>query len=483
MEQGNARVCKGWVHMEFKGVNFGDVRLKKRLIDIAEHFLESPQDSINRASQDWAAAKAAYRFFDNDKVEPQEILSVHRDRTHERIAKLATVLAIQDTTVLNYSHAGIEGLGSISAKGRSGRPCEGLFVHTVLAVDPINYDAGIALGILSQQTWARGKKHKSSKKQKESIKWSKAMKQSVETTLTATDKMKLVHVADREADITQFMEQTIEDGQSFLIRAKHNRLTVEEDGETQSLTEKLSKLPVNIEYEVDIQADEKRFLIRDKKTATGQTRRLMEVPERKATIEVRVTRVDLKTKSAKKPLKNIYAIHAKEKNPPNAIVGLNWLLLTNIPTQSREEILEKVQWYKMRWHIENFHKMLKSGCRTEDCRLENAERLKRYIALNSIIAWRLYWLSRVGRIDQQTSCESVLAKHEWQALYMKVMRKDHPENPPALKDAMLWIAKLGGFLGRKNDGYPGSKSMWIGWQRLSDCADSWLIFQQLKTCG
>ncbi len=136
-----------------------------------------------------------------------------------------------------------------------------------------------------------------------------------------------------------------------------------------------------------------------------------------------------------------------------------------------------MNWYKLRWHIESFHKVLKSGCNIELCRLQTADRLERYVTVLSIVAWRLYWMTHVNRVSPEKSCAEVLAEHEWKALCCKVKKtKLPPTEPPTIREAIRWIAGLGGFLGRKGDGEPGITTFWRGWQRLIDLSDSWLIF-------
>jgi len=160
------------------------------------------------------------------------------------------------------------------------------------------------------------------------------------------------------------------------------------------------------------------------------------------------------------------------------------MLLTNIQIRTLEEAIEKVNWYKLRWRIEGFHKVLKSGCRIEDCRLQNAERLIRYITLMCVIAWRLFWLTYMNRQSPNAPCSIVLTEHEWKALYCKIKKTTQPpDEPPKLREAMRWIAQLGGFLARKCDGEPGMVTLWRGWQRLADIAEDWTLFGPGKTCG
>jgi hypothetical protein len=166
---------------------------------------------------------------------------------------------------------------------------------------------------------------------------------------------------------------------------------------------------------------------------------------------------------------------------------IEWMLLTNLPVGSFEEALEKVEWYCQRWQIETYHKVLKSGCRVEQCQLATGERLMRYVALMSVVAWRLFWMTYWQRVaDVSTSCKVVLAPHEWKALYCKTHRTSsapQEEEAPTLREAVRWIARLGGFLGRKGDGEPGVTVLWRGWCRLTDIADMWLITHPDESCG
>lgn len=202
-------------------------------------------------------------------------------------------------------------------------------------------------------------------------------------------------------------------------------------------------------------------------------------------MEMRTVRVTLKPPHKKslmelKPLV-IDAILVTEINPPQD----TWLLLTNYPTETEQDVIARIHWYSMRWHIENFHRVLKSGCTVEAVRLETSDRLKRYITLMSIIAWRLYWMVKVSRTQPQESCEIFLSEHEWKPLYCKTFKtRDLPSQPPTIREAIHWIARLGGFLDRKGDGEPGSTTLWRGWQRLTDLSETWrLIYPDEKSCG
>ncbi len=156
-----------------------------------------------------------------------------------------------------------------------------------------------------------------------------------------------------------------------------------------------------------------------------------------------------------------------------------------MPVTSFADAQERLAWYGLRWHIEVYHKVLKSGCRVEQSQLATVERLLPYLALCSIIAWRLFWMTLVARHEPDAPCTLVLAEPEWQALYaFHHKTKTLPPAPPTVQEVVLWMAMLGGFLARKGDGSPGVTVLWRDWQRLSDITAAWLVFHpSLETCG
>lgn len=157
--------------------------------------------------------------------------------------------------------------------------------------------------------------------------------------------------------------------------------------------------------------------------------------------------------------------------------AISWLLLTTVRVDSFETACERVQWYTCRWLIEVYHKVLKSGCRVEERQFAFADRIERYLALDSVIAWRVLFLTMIGRELPNLPCTAILEAHEWQALYCFIHKTPIPPlEPPSLQLAVGWIAQLGGFLGRKRDGAPGPIVVWRGLQRLSDLAIAWQLF-------
>jgi hypothetical protein len=455
MPKGSKKAEDNWLKEELNNPLLGDKRLNERLQILAQDLSKHHQMPINQACEDWSSTKAAYRFFSNEKVTAEKILKPHQEQTSNRIEKERVVLALQDTMYLNFTHhPSKQGFGPI---GTEEQALTGLVVHGTLAVTT----EGLPLGRLTQEVWAREespvKKDRQTIAEKESYKWIKALQDSI---LRKPGKTELITVCDRESDIYEFFVEASKLNTYLLIRSGQNRRLEEELG---LLWEHMDKQKIRERVSLKIPAKDK------------QAGRL-------ARFEMRYEKVMIKSpkNSRNKTIEGsmeLTAIWMKEIHPPEGIEGIRWMLLTNLEVGNSQEALTCVEWYKLRWQIELYHKILKSGCSVEKCRLEIADRFIRYFALMSIIAWRLFWMTYINRSEKEMSCTVALTADEWKALYCKIHKtKWYPPTPPTLYEAIRWIASLGGFLGRKNDGEPGIMSIWRGWQRLNDIAESWRIF-------
>jgi hypothetical protein len=460
---------KQWAAEEFAQVELKDARLNRRCQELAMALGQQPGAPINQACDDWADTKAAYRFFDNEKASPAAIGQPHQQRTVERISQQKRVLAVQDTTFFNYTHhPQTEGLGEIGNKQQNQR---GFGMHSTLAVT----EAGVPLGILTQSFFTRPIGEPAHKPEelrllpieaKESYRWLEAFEQ---TLALAPSGVEVVTVCDREADIYEMFTLTQAQEAAVLIRASRDRVLAEE--EVRHLWAKVERQTLAGQLTLQIAANQRQ-------------------QARQATVSVRFTSVNLKPpwrpNQKKLPFVTLNAILVREDHPPADVdEPIEWLLLTNVPVTNFDDAVQVVAWYCRRWQIEVWHKVIKSGCTVEDCRLETADRLQRYIALMSVIAWRLHWLTYVNRTDPNLPCTVVLTTTEWQALYMRIHKtSSFPETPPTVRQAVRWIAQLGGFLGRKQDGEPGVTAIWRGWQRLQDIAATWyLVKEQPKLMG
>jgi hypothetical protein len=172
----------------------------------------------------------------------------------------------------------------------------------------------------------------------------------------------------------------------------------------------------------------------------------------------------------------MHAIHVLEKHPPKGEDAVEWMLITNQPVTTFDEACERIRWYSLRWRIEMYFKVLKSGFRVEACRLGTADRLVCYLTIMSIVAWRLLTITLIARTDPSMSCSEFLSELEWTVLSIKSSRNgSRPVSPPSIGEALISIAKLGGYLARKKDGPPGTLVLWRGWKRLMDLTQGWAL--------
>lgn len=477
----------GWAAEEFAEVSLGDKRLDARLVKLCDRFPDAPESPINQACADWAETKAAYRFFQNDNVTASDILQAHRGKTVVRARPYPTVLAIQDTSYFVYtSHPKTEGLGRMSLK--KGRHIEkiyskGLMMHTCLAVTT----EGLPLGLLDQKIFSRklrSKKTSAAKyakphdhlpvEKKESYRWLVALA----NTKKAMREAQVVGVADREADFYDLFKLSAQIDCPVLVRANADRTInrgsrYAEKG-VEKLWEHMLQLPETGTYTITIpkRSKSKHCKEREARTAT--------VSVRFGSFRLNPPRNNVRHSHEDLPDIDMYAVYVLEHDPPDGEEPVEWMLLTNLPVTSFEQAYEKVRWYCLRWRIEMYFKVLKSGFRVEACRLEQADRLIRYLTVMSIVAWRLFAITLAARTDPATPCSALLADQEWQVLFRKVTgNRSLPKQPPHIGDVVLWVAKLGGYLARKCDGPPGTLTLWRGWKRLADLTEGWNLATNL----
>jgi len=432
---------------------FGDERLSKRLARILEQLAGNPTVSISAACKDPYQAKAVYRFVGNDEVTTEAITKITRDVTIKNIndSKPPVLLILQDTSELNYSTLkATEGLGSIS--GRS--TARGMEVHSAVAVS----ETGEVYGLLDQKLWVRPPEEfgqsTSSKcrnlpiEVKESYKWLEAVKTIGSPFPKST---KSVHVCDRDSDIYEFFCKAESEGAQYLCRRRSNRIIEEEDGQ-RKLDDFVSTLPVAETIVVYVPRD-------------SHTKRV----ERNAEVEIkfgkcRVAKPQKLRDNDKLPESvEVYVVSAVELNPPEGQEKIFWQLITNVQTETFEDAVTRIQWYTQRWKIETFHRTLKSGCKVEELQYESAEKLMKLIAIYSIIALQIMLLSYVARAKPDETCEICLTENEWKILYRVANKtKTLPKKTPTTQEAVVMIAKLGGFLARKSDGFPGVTVIWRG---------------------
>lgn len=465
---------------EMQDTNFGDQRLTDRLVVTLDNLYKHPSLPVTGACENKAQAKAAYRLMNNEKVEREAILRAHQEQTILRMGNYPIVFSVQDTSTLNYAtHLATEGLGQIGRGG--GSTGRGLFLHTTKVFSA----SGLPLGILDQIQWAREEGGKSSDHPlpgDESDRWLLSLDE-IAQAQSKLPNTKVVVLSDRESDFNDYLFTAKKAGLTVVLRAKSNMRV--DDNKT-FLKERVSetKLLGNIALKIKQKKGPKRWQKRDKSQSDKKHR---PQESREAHLEVRAAEVVLRAspgtlfKKATVKERTFWAVWVNEINPPAEYEAVEWLLLTNedlSPDPARKSF-EIIEWYKMRWGIESFHKILKSGCRIESAQYDHTERLAKFIAMMSLVAWRLHMLVHAQREAPDEPCTAVLTSVESKVLYMKVNKTNQlPKAPPTLRQATRWIAGLGGFLGRKGDGEPGSVTLWRGWQRLKDLADGYTVIMQ-----
>jgi hypothetical protein len=452
-----------WAFTEFATADFNDRRLTSRLQLVARQFAQQPLASIPQACGNWSNSKATYRFCSNDKVSFQGILNAHSERTLQRLpCDSSVVLCPQDTTTLNYiAHPATQGLGHVGTKpGKS----LGMLLHSTLAVSP----QGQFFGLLRSDCWARPKRKKSrcarSRRQKnisekESFRWLESFRHVERLALRYPD-LKWVSVCDREGDIYEVLREATapEHRAGLLLRARHDRSLL--NRRSKSLFKYLRRLPEAGTYTVSVPRHENQ-------------------KAREATLSIRFAEVNFPAPKhhPKAPSLKLWAVWAQEIDPPKGQKPIQWCLLTTVPVHTLADAIERIAWYVKRWRIEEFHRVLKSGCQVEARQLTTRLRLQRALAIDMVVAWRIMDLSKAARLHPEAPADRWLSPDQWQALYCYVHKTPTPpKEPPTIAQAVLWIAQLGGFLARKSDGHPGATTLWRGLQRLNDIVVSWHAF-------
>jgi hypothetical protein len=441
-----------WVETELDACQLHDARHAKRLAQLLGRLSEKPVHSIPSACHGWAETVAAYRFLDNPAIGEQEILSGHQHATLERIRAQAVVLLVQDTTFLNYGTTQQKpGMGTVKVKSR-----DEYLLHPTVAFTPER----INLGVLGAKWWQRPEQPVGQERkrkpiaEKESSRWLEGYQLACEVQHCCPDTL-VVNVADREGDIHEWfleaMRRLPEERAEFIIRAKCNRRLVT-GTEPRYLWEEMQKAHAAGRITIEL---------------TRQPDR----PPRPVTLRVVVKRVTFhgaRRPGGRLPPVEVVAVYAKECRPPSSEEPIEWLLLTSLPVADFLSACTVVQWYRCRWEIELFFRVLKQGCQVEQLRLQTDQRLLNAMALYLIVAWRIHNITMAGRAYPDAPCDVVFEPREWHTIYTMQHHRHPPLAPPSLREMVRALARLGGFLARKGDGEPGIQVIWQGYQRLHE---------------
>ncbi len=437
-----------WVQAEIENQSMGDVRLNKRLGNIINRLSVEPSKSIPCANTTWAETFAAYRFFDNEKVNFNTIMSGHKAATLGRIKNEAVVLIPQDTTFLNFAtDSTSKDMGTLRVKDANQQ-----LLHTSIAITP----SRVNLGVVSANMWQRPeKKTKRSRntkpiEEKESMRWLDHYSKACEVQKEHPE-VTIVSIADREGDIHEWFQHAesfpLEERANYIIRAKANRTLELENDDRLPLWEHMNTLKSIGKYSINVPKH------------NGE-------PSRCALIDVYVSEVRLAGRGKlRKPLSQ-YVVFAKERNPPDVKKGVEWMLLTDLVVEDYSQAQIIIEWYRCRWEIETYFRVIKGSCAIQDNRFQTESRMLNCIAVYLIIGWRLHAITMLARQDPDRPCTDAFSDREWTILWRMKNKNAPPSDTPCLRDVTRMLASLGGFLGRKGDGEPGVQTVWKGYDKL-----------------
>jgi len=442
---------------DFPHLDFGDIRRDERFVSIINNVSAQPGSSIPKQNKRWYDTKATYEFFKNEDVSIEALKKTMMLYGANQVSDKMQLLILQDISNISYNDLRAEGLGYLDNK--EGR---GILCYTSMAATT----EGLPLSLLYQHTWIRplDELGKSSKRKqinfedKESYRWYEGMQ---EVNKLLGQSIQKIHIADREADIYELFFHAYEPNTDFLIRARHNRQL----SNGSHLWDNIAAQPVAARVNLDIP---------DK---TGKKKLSIEVEVRYHQVEI------LRPVTNKSSYQSVTltAIEIKEPGSKNKDEKdiIHWKLLTTLEVNSITDALQCVKWYTTRWLIERFHYVLKSGTKIEELQLKDAESLQKAISVYSMAAFRVMQLVYESRHHPEVNCEVILTKTQWKTLYMLIHGSNQlPKQPPSLQQAVMWIGRLGGHLGRKSDGPPGLKTVWLGYQQLCHAASVYELMTQ-----
>lgn len=446
-----------WAHEQFWGTALRDLRLQRRVVEVAACIRANPRGTLPRSVGAPIALKAAYRLLSNPKVTHEKVLQPHVTATRAKCRAPGDYLLIEDTTALSFTQRGhVQGMGPLT-KGSS----QGFLAHTSLAVriahwNNVHEPEVTLVGIFGQQCWAREEPQGTRAERKrvkrirkraggaldESDRWARAMAQTGRPPAEA----RWTLVADRECDIFQILLRCAEHGAHWVIRASQPRRTTSVAGDVFTTAAHAPALG--------------RF--------TLKLRSRLGVAARRACVEVRAVATDI---LAPRDMPGPHApqtttlVEVREIDPPADVDPLHWVLLTSWFCESFAQARRVVAVYACRWLIEEYHKALKSGTHIEDSQLSRADRIQALLGIHGVIAVDLLQLKLLANTHPDDPVAPELIAPE--ALAILEIQFGTPPCGWTNAATMRAIARMGGYLGRKHDGPPGWLSIWRGWLKLT----------------
>ena len=469
-----------WVENELETVDLRDKRLDRRLTSLLETLSAGTTASIPAACSGRTEMVAAYRFFDNEKVDFENVLQPHIDATHQRIAEQPVALLVHDTTELDLTRPAstVEGVGPLHNGDRVGTHLHELHAFSI---------DGVPMGTVSAEVWTRPPKPKvkrtdnqkraaiatKSLDEKESYRWLSTAEdcQAVKEHCPETQ---LIMIADSESDISDVLSHCSRQSETdWIVRNGFNRILHKQSVNEPSVSLREAMLEHRERYRDEVNVRSRSPLVTSKSAKIS--RRKSPRDPRQAEVAVRAAKLCLNDPHCDRGIE-VNAVMVRELPTPVGEEPIEWILLTSLPIKTNDQLKQIVYYYTMRWLIELFFKILKSGCRIESRRFEHIDRFLPALAVYLIVAWRSFYVCRISRTHGDHPCELLYSEAEWKGVWSIVKGESPPKAPPLLYEMTCVMAELGGYVNRKNVLPPGPQTIWIGLQRMHDIATCWLTF-------
>lgn len=450
---------KSFGEMNFGNAQLGDRRRTKRLVESVEQMCARPGGTLPQKFRSPADLQAFYRLMDCEDVTHEAILCAHREATFDRIAQIDhPVLILHDTTELDYTkHRSLEGLGQIGCGTR-----RGYITHNSLAVDSSSREA---LGLVNQVLHHRAKVSKSESRAQRSERESRESRLWPKGVQPLPSDWNLVDVCDRGADTAEFIEHEVHSGRRFVIRASQNRciLLGHEEGESAKLHDHMRTLPEvgTWELQVTSRVELRRGRGNEKKKVVKRTSR----PANMA-VAFAAVRISPSKGGKKRPKMKVWAVRVWEIDPPQGQERLEWMLLTNEPVTSFTAAYRVVGWYESRWVIEEYHKGMKTGCKTESLQFTSEDRLQPAIAVLSVVTLTLLQLRDAARRPDAKTRKATTVVASSYVEVLSMWRHNKIKKDWTVHEFYYALARLGGHQNRKHDHPPGWQVLWEGWKEL-----------------
>ena len=451
--------------LDFGQEHFGNAQLfhigrTRRLVQAANSIMNHPSGSLPDKLQTWSELNGLYRLVKRPEVTHERVLEPHRQRTLALMRQTPVVVLLHDTTELDFSsHLALEDLGPVGNGRRGGRASNGYLCHNTLAITPQRRVLGLASQVLHRRRQVpkgESARKKREHPQRESLLWLKGC----QAVGPAPADCLWVDVADRGVDTFEFLDFEHRNQRRYIVRsAKDRKLAGQDhvgaDRIHQHLHAYARDLPVLGTRQVQVHANRGR----SKRQARQATVSISAAPASVAVPE-------FARGQCHSQVLDLWVIAVKEVNPPAGAEPLEWILLTNLATATLEQANQRLEWYQCRVVVEELHTAQKTGIGIEDVRFETADRLEPVIALLSVVAAMLLDVRQKAR---EPEAEQTLARDHVPLLWVQVLsgwRYKQVREDLSLREFYMTLGRLAGHLGRKGDGFPGWRKLWLGWNRL-----------------